>query len=208
MERLFDLVDEKHDFAEVLYEELKNQRKDDLRKIEEKYEDGVLEDKTDQINHEFYLSMDKLALVPELAGRDEKLLRKFTEMSIFIDGMELSRGSKLDAILTFAGIVSKFPTHIEFLSNDKCFLLSTALVGLPLECYEEYGAVLANEKLLEVVINKSNDTNERIDMLHDMVEYCEEVVYYDMPDEVYKKTISDCVTIANNYQIKEETKQK
>ena len=208
MERLFDLVDEKHDFAEVLYEELKNQRKDDLRKIEEKYEDGVLEDKTDQINHEFYLSMDKLALVPELAGRDEKLLRKFTEMSIFIDGMELSRGSKLDAILTFAGIVSKFPTHIEFLSNDKCFLLSTALVGLPLECYEEYGAVLANEKLLEVVINKSNDTNERIDMLHDMVGYCEEVVYYDMPDEVYKKTISDCVTIANNYQIKEETKQK
>ena len=164
MERLFDLVDEKHDFAEVLYEELKNQRKDDLRKIEEKYEDGVLEDKTDQINHEFYLSMDKLALVPELAGRDEKLLRKFTEMSIFIDGMELSRGSKLDAILTFAGIVSKFPTHIEFLSNDKCFLLSTALVGLPLECYEEYGAVLANEKLLEVVINKSNNINERIDM--------------------------------------------
>ena len=105
MERLFDLVDEKHDFAEVLYEELKNQRKDDLKKIEEKYEDGVLEDKTDQINHEFYLSMDKLALVPELVGRDEKLLRKFTEMSIFIDGMELSKGSKLDAILTFAGIV-------------------------------------------------------------------------------------------------------
>ena len=208
MERLFDLVDEKHDFAEVLYEELKNQRKDDLRKIEEKYEDGALEDKTDQINHEFYLSMDKLALVPELAVRDEKLLRKFTEMSIFIDGMELNRGSKLDAILTFAGIVSKFPTHIEFLSNDKCYLLSTALVGLPLECYEEYGAVLANEKLLEVVINKSNDTNERIDMLHDMVEYCEEVVYYDMPDEVYKKAISDCVTIANSYQIKEETKQK
>ncbi len=208
MERLFDLVDEKHDFAEVLYEELKNQRKDDLRKIEEKYKDGVLEDKTDQINHEFYLSMDKLALVPELASRDEKLLRKFTEMSIFIDGMELSRGSKLDAILTFAGIVSKFPTHIEFLSNDKCYLLSTALVGLPLECYEEYGAVLANEKLLEVVINKSSDTNERIDMLHDMVEYCEEVVYYDMPDEVYKKAISDCVTIANRYQIKEETKQK
>lgn len=208
MERLFDLVDEKHDFVEVLYEELKNQRKDDLRKIEEKYEDGVLEDKTDQINHEFYLSMDKLALVPELASRDEKLLRKFTEMSIFIDGMELSRGSKLDAILTFAGIVSKFPTHIEFLSNDKCYLLSTALVGLPLECYEEYGAVLANEKLLEVVINKSNNINERIDMLHDMVEYCEEVVYYDMPDEVYKKAISDCVTIANSYQIKEETKQK
>lgn len=208
MERLFDLVDEKHDFVEVLYEELKNQRKDDLRKIEEKYEDGVLEDKTDQINHEFYLSMDKLALVPELVGRDEKLLRKFTEMSIFIDGMELSRGSKLDAILTFAGIVSKFPTHIEFLSNDKCYLLSAALVGLPLECYEEYGAVLANEKLLEVVINKSNNINERIDMLHDMVEYCEEVVYYDMPDEVYKKAISDCVTIANSYQIKEETKQK
>ena len=94
MERLFDLVDEKHDFVEVLYEELKNQRKDDLRKIEEKYEDGVLEDKTDQINHEFYLSMDKLALVPELAGRDEKLLRKFTKMSIFVVGMKLSRGSK------------------------------------------------------------------------------------------------------------------
>ena len=208
MERLFDLVDEKNDIAEVLYEELKKQRKIDLAKLEEKYEGGILEDKTDQVNHEFYLSMDKLALIPELNGRDEKLLRKFTEMFIFIDEMDLNSGSKLDTILTFAGIVSKVPTHIEFLNNDKCYLLSAALVGVPLEYYEEYGIVLSNEEVLKAVIDKSSDINERIEMIHNMIEYCEEFVHFDMPNEVYRKAVSDCKGIANSYQVKAETKQK
>lgn len=208
MERLFDLVDEHHDFADVLYESLKKQRRNDLELVGSKYEGGQLEDRQDQIDHDFYHSMDKLAMIPELTGRDEKLLRKFTELSLYVDNMDLDLGSKLDAILTFAAIVSKVPTHIEFLANDKCYLLSTALVGLPLDYYEEYGAVLADEKVLTAVINKSNDILERRDMIQSMIGYCEECVYDSMPTEIYVKAVSDCINIANNYKVKEETKQK
>ena len=44
----------------------------------------------------------------------------------------------------------------------------------------------------------------------DFFNYLNEKVFtqqLDSPEE-YKKAISDCVTIANSYQIKEETKQK
>ena len=41
-----------------------------------------------------------------------------------------------------------------------------------------------------------------------MIEYCEEFIHLDMPNEVYRKAVSDCKGIANSYQVKEETKQK
>lgn len=208
MERLFDL--EKADFN--IYNEiltnLNKQRLEDLQKIHEKYNGGELEDKKDQVAHDYDFNMEKLAFIPELSGRALEIQKKFMEMALYIDDLDINKGNKLDAILTFGATVSKVPTHVELLDNESAYILCTSLIGLPLEDYEAYGSIVSNPAVLSAVKAKTSDMYERRGMIYDMFDYCDEVAYDDMPVNEYNQAIGDCLSIVNNYQIKDLGKTK
>jgi len=208
MEKIFNLEDNELNMRDVLYERLKKQRLEDLAVVNQKYVGGELEDKIDQVERDFDFNLEKLDFIPELAGRDAMIQRKFTEMALYIDDMDINKGNSLDAILTFGTVISKVPTHVELLDNESAFILSTAMTSLSLSDYESHGQIVSNSILLESVKAKSSDMGDRRNMLYDMFDYCDEVAYEDMSQEEYKKAISDCIGIVNGYEIQNPTKTK
>ena len=208
MKRIFNLEDKELNMRDVLYERLKSQRLEDLLVVSQKYEGGELEDKVDQVERDFDFNLEKLDFIPELVGRDAAIQRKFTEMALYIDDMDINKGNSLDAILTFGAAISKVPTHVELLDNESAFILCTAMTFLPLKDYESHGQIVSNSILLESVKAKSSDMKDRRNMLYDMFDYCDEVAYEDMSQEEYKNAIKDCIGIVNSYEIENPTKTK
>ena len=208
MERIFNLDDKELNMRDVLYERLKSQRLEDLVVVSQKYEGGELEDKVDQVERDFDFNLEKLDLIPELTGRDVAIQRKFTEMALYIDDMDINKGNSLDAILTFGAVISKVPTHIELLDNESAFILATAMTSLPLNDYESYGQIVSSPVLLESVKAKSSDMKDRRNMIYDMFDYCDEAAYENMTPEDYKSAIGDCISIVDSYEIENPTKAK
>lgn len=206
MERIFNLEDKELNMRDVLYERLKKQRLEDLALVNQKYVGGELEDKVDQIERDFDFNLEKLDFIPELAGRDAMIQRKFTEMALYIDDMDINKGNSLDAILTFGAVISKVPTHVEFLDNESAFLLATTMTALPLSDYESHGQIVSNSILLESVKTKSSDMKDRRNMIYNMFDYCDAVAYEDMTQAEYKNAIGDCIRIVNSYEIENPTK--
>lgn len=208
MEKLFDLEAQELNMGDALTEHLKKQNLEDLAKIHEKYSGGELEDKKDQVAYDLDFNLEKLDFVRELPGRDEKIQRKFNEMALYIDSYDINKGNKIDAILTFGVAISKIPMHVELLDNESAYILSTALIGLPLGDYESYGSVLANPSLLEYIKLKSSDMNDRRAMVYGMMDYCDNNVDEYMTEQQYKSAVGDCMKIVNDYIIDETTKKR
>lgn len=206
MEKIFNLEDKDFNVRDVLYDRLKKQRSEDLAFVEQKYAGGELEEKIDQVERDFDLNLEKLDFIAELAGRDEAVQRKFMEMALYIDDMDINKGNSLDAILTFGAVISKVPTHVELLDNESAFLLTTAMTCLPLSDYEAHGAVVSNPAVLESVKAKSDDMKDRRNMIYDMFDYCDDFAYENMTQEEYKAVIKDCLNIVNGYEVKTQNK--
>ena len=202
MEKLFDAVNENCTMYDAIYNSMKMQREKDLTFVKSTYEGGLSEEKIDQIEHDYSLNMDKLDFIPELTCREETLQRKFTQMALYVDYLDIDMGRKLDTILTFGALISTVPTHLEFLDNEKCYLMSTAMSSLPINLYPSYGLVISNEGLLDSIMKKSNDMNERRKMIYNMFDYFDERVYDEMTNDEYEQVVSDCVEMANNFEVK------
>lgn len=208
MERIFNLEDKDLNMRDVLYERLKSQRLEDLAFVNQKYVGGELEDKIDQVERDFDINLEKLDFVSELVGRDAMVQRKFTEMALYIDDMDINKGNSLDAILTFGAVISKVPTHVELLDNESAYILCTAMTSLPLNDYESYGQIVSSPIILESVKAKSSDMIDRRNMIYDMFDYCDEAAYENMTPEDYKSAIGDCISIVDSYEIENPTKAK
>ncbi len=208
MERIFNLEDKELNMRDVLYERLKRQRTEDLVVVNQKYVGGELEDKIDQVERDFDINLEKLDFVSELVGRDAAIQRKFTEMALYIDDMDINKGNSLDAILTFGAVLSKVPTHVESLDNESAFILTTAMASLPLSDYESHGQIVSSPVILESVKTKSSDMRDRRNMIYDMFDYCDDVAYEEMTQEEYRNAIKDCIGIVNSYEIEDPTKTK
>lgn len=206
MEKIFNLEDKDFNVRDVLYERLKKQRSEDLALVQQKYTGGELEEKIDQIERDFDLNLEKFDYIAELVGRDEAVQRKFMEMALYIDDMDINKGNSLDAILTFGAVISKVPTHVELLDNESAFLLTTAMTCLPLADYEAHGAVVSNPAVLGSVKAKSDDMEDRRNMIYDMFDYCDDHAYENMTQEEYKAVIKDCLNIVNGYEVKTPNK--
>lgn len=206
MEKIFNLEDKDFNVRDVLYERLKKQRLEDLALVQQKYTGGELEEKIDQIERDFDFNLEKFDYIAELVGRDEAVQRKFMEMALYIDDMDINKGNSLDAILTFGAVISKVPTHVELLDNESAFLLTTSMTCLPLADYEAHGAVVSNPAVLESVKAKSDDMKDRRNMIYNMFDYCDDYAYENMTQEEYKEVIKDCLNIVNSYEVKTPNK--
>lgn len=208
MEKIFNNNNRGLSIRDILYDRLKIQRLEDLALVNRKYTDGELEDKIDQVESDFDFALEKLDFVAELGGRDELIQRKFTEIVLYIDDMDINKGNSLDTILTFGVIISKVPTHIELLEKESAFILASAMKGLPFSEYESHGVIVSNPTLLDSIKSKTDDMDDRRDMIYDMFDYCADCAYENMTQEDYELAIKECIEIVNNYQIATPNKEK
>ena len=204
MEKLFDIANENKDLSlsDVLYMQIKKQKQEDIDLVNRKYSGDKREKVFKQLESDYKLMIEKLSYVPELIEKDEKLQKRFAEVFLYIDNLDLKMGSKLDCITAYACALSLIPTHVELLSDEDSFLISIAFVGFPIDDHYSYGAVITNESLLKSMNSKTSDIDEKRDMIYKLFDYCDDFVYDGMTKEEYDKTINDCKMIVESYQIR------
>lgn len=204
MGKLYNMVtqDDNLSLFDVLYSEFNLQKQKDIDFVSANYIDGEKEEKLDQIEIDYDLLFNKLAYIPELIGRDENLQRKFAEVFIYIDDLNMDLSKKLDVIASYACVISLIPTHVELLNNENSFLLALSFIGLPIENYSSYGAILSNETVLNSINSNATNINDKKNIIYNMLNYCDLYVYDDMNENDYKKAINECNKIAEKHFVK------
>lgn len=206
MKKIFDSVNEQCTVYDAIYDCLNKQKSEDRKNVKEKYSGGLTEEKIDQVEHDYDINIDKLNYIPDLTFMDEAFQKKFTQVALYIDYMDLDLGRKLDAILSFAALINNAPEQVEMLENEKCYLLSTAMSSLPVSDYQAYGTLLTNENLLDSIIEKTDNMNERRKIVYDLFDYCDDFVYDDMSKDELNIAISNCNNFIDNYKVLKENK--
>lgn len=170
---------------------------------------GELEEALDEIESDYIFNLFKLDEVAELESSSVEQQRKFVEMCLYIDSMDMRVKPKTQATLTSACILNKIDTRTQDLENSQFFLLAATMVPIPLDEYRLYGDVLSNPALLSSVSSKTDDINEQIDMMDSVLDYCDSFVYEGMSDIDYKKAISDSINLIQKHPLKQkESTQK
>lgn len=165
---------------------------------------GELEEVLDGIEGEYIFNLQKLDDIAELESRDEQIKKSFLKLKFYSEDMAISEKAKLQIILTGASVLNKVNTRVEDLQEQELYLLSAAMVPVPLEDYNIYGDVLSNPFILNFITQKTDDMTSRLDMCYQIFDYCDDYVYEDMNQLEYQKSIKDCLMIVNNFQVIEK----
>src|SRR5574344_1252732 len=208
MGRISKLLNKGVTVSAILESMIKDQKITEIARNKAKYKDGDLEERLDEIESMEAINLEKLDYVNELASRDIKIQRKFLELLLYVDELDISDFNKMSTILTSAVILSKLEDHPEDLSVDYLYLISTAMISIPEEDYRMYGDVLTNRRISKIIYAKTTDENEQRDICYDIFDYCDENTYADMNKDEYGKAISDCAEIVKQYQVKKIEKTK
>lgn len=197
-----------NNIADVLNEIIELQRVEEHRRANDDLKDGELEERLDDIESNYAFNKEKCAYIYELASKDIKIQRKFLELIMYVDNLDLSNYNTISTILTSAVLLSDLEGHPEFLSTSDLYLISTAMISIPLDDYKMYGEVLINNKVINSIIAKTDDQNERRNMCYDIFDYCDDCTSNDMTKEELETVINDSLNIIKKYQVKETEKTK
>lgn len=203
MEKLFDFANKNKNLSlsDILYIKLEEQKQEDIDLVNRKYFGEKRENVFKQLESDYRLMMNKLSYVPELAQKDEKLQKRFAEVFLYIDNLDLKMGSKLDCITAYACALISIPTHVELLSDEDSFLISMAFVGISIDDYYSYGAVITNESLLKLMNSKTSDNDKKLEMIYMFFKRFDNL-YTDDITKKYHKVLYDCKRIVESYQIR------
>lgn len=170
-----------------------------------KTKDGELEELLDIIESNYTFNLFKLDEVAEL---DEKSQRKFIESKLYIEDTDISEKAKLQVILTTACILNRVDTRAQELDVEKMNLLATFMVPIDIEDYPIYGDILSSPVLLQAVIDKTEDIDERLDLCDQIIDYCDIFAYEKMDSSEYKKACYDTIEMVNEKQVKTSSKTR
>lgn len=194
------------DIGEILDEMIEKQRIKEITKAQKELTDGDLEEELDDIENNYLLNKEKVDYVYEIFDRDIEIQRKFIEMIRYIDDLNMTDFNTFTTMLTTAVMLYKLEDHPEFIPNNQLFVLSTAMVSIPVDDYNKYGDILLNRQLLDDMFIKTDDQNEQRNMCYEIFDYCDEEIYDDMTKEEEAKAINDCLNIVKNYKVVEKEK--
>lgn len=192
--------------GEILDEMIEKQRIKEITRAKTELTEGVLEEELDDIENNYLLNKEKVDYAYEIFDRDIEIQRKFIEMIKYIDDLNMTDFNTFTTMLTTAVMLYKLEDHPEFIPNNQLFVLSTAMVSIPVDDYNKYGDILLNRQLLDDMFIKTDDQNEQRNMCYEIFDYCDEEIYDDMTKEEEAKAINDCLNIVKNYKVVEKEK--
>lgn len=166
--------------------------------------DGALEEALDTIESDYVFNLSKVDEIGSLLSRSEELQRKFLQQKFYIEYMNISEKAKIQTILTSACILNRINTRTQDLKQDLFYLLSMAMIPIPLEQYGIYGDILSHPLLLQSIISKSLDKDEQLEMCNDIFDYCDECSYEGMTDIEYQRAIKNSIRILDKYEVSKE----
>lgn len=185
-----------------------NCKMEEISRARHSLKDGELEEALDEIESDYTFNLFKLDEVAELESSSVESQKKFVEMYLHINDLDISTKSRIQTILTSACILNKVNTRTQDLENEQFFLLSATMVPIPLDEYGVYGDVLSNPALLTSVSSKTSDLTEQMNMMDDVMNYCDCFAYEGMSKADYQRAVSDSMKLIDRYQVKQKENTK
>lgn len=208
MNNIFKQINGGSNICDILISMMKEQKEYEYQMSVVNFKGGDLQDRLDDIESNYEFNKEKPDYIYEIGNRNFKIQRKFLELIIYVDRLDISRYNALSTILASSILLSELEDHPELLSVPELYLVSTAMISIPICDYKMYGEVLINRDIIRDIMAKTNDENEQRNICYDIFYYCDEDTTNNMTKEQYECAINDSKNIIKDYQVKETQKNK
>ena len=185
----------------ILEEMLEKQKVYEYQMVQERFQDGDLEDRLDDVEANYEFNKEKLKYVADLSNLDVKAQQKFLEMLIYIEELPLSRYNVVSTLLTLAALLNK-NNKAQDLDNEQLFLASSSLISIPLEDYDIYGKVISREEIISKIINKTSMVDEQLNICFSIFDYCDDFISSKTNEEELALAQNEIVKLIEKYEIK------
>lgn len=209
-QRIYDIVKEMIDYEQTI--ELSNIALDFKTGKIDKDDYYAIED---DIENSQIFSNEKLEYLEKLCNSDIKLQKEYLKMISYVDDIDTNNYNKVSILLTFAVMLARTPNKdnvydrkldCEYLDISDLYMLSTAMISIPVNEYDSYTPIIYNNDLLCKIFLKTKCEEEQRNICYNIFEYCDDFMDESMSKENYMNAINDCKNIVNNYKLKEQDK--
>lgn len=186
----------------LVYSQLK---KKELEQIKLKPNNNSLNEDLKEIDDYYNKQLFKLEQIEELEKtNNDNASNQIKQFEAFLIAENTSENEKANLLVTFIALSTRPELNILSLSTEQVYLLSEIMMYVPFKDYGIYGPVMSNLKILQTLMNKTDDLTMRLDLLENIFDYCDNCAYENMEQEDYETMISDSVVMISNIIIKQK----
>ena len=180
---------------DILVKEIEDLRKRTVAVIMERYSDGQEEEYLDLVESNYLFNKEKLAHLSKIKQANQRM--KLLEFITYLDGIDITKDNKLTTLLTTITLLS----NMKYANMDvsDLYLLSTSMVGVPINNYDSYLLALGDEEILTQIRVRTSIPKEQRKIAYEIQDYCDTFV----SDRI---NLKDIRTIIDNSNVKEKNK--
>ncbi len=180
---------------DILVKEIEDLRKRTVAVIMDRYSDGQEEEYLDLVESNYLFNKEKLAHLSNIKQANQRM--KLLEFIAYLDGIDITKDNKLTTLLTTITLLS----NMKYANMDvsDLYLLSTAMVGVPINNYDSYLLALGDEEILTQIRVRTSIPKEQRKIAYEIQDYCDTFV----ADRI---NLKDIRTIIDNSNVKEKNK--
>jgi len=180
---------------DILVKEIEDLRKRTVAVIMDRYSDGQEEEYLDLVESNYLFNKEKLAHLSKIKQANQRM--KLLEFITYLDGIDITKDNKLTTLLTTITLLS----NMKYANMDvsDLYLLSTAMVGVPINNYDSYLLALGDEEILTQIRVRTSIPKEQRKIAYEIQDYCDIFV----SDRI---NLKDIRTIIDNSNVKEKNK--
>lgn len=180
---------------DILVKEIEDLRKRTVAVIMDRYSDGQEEEYLDLVESNYLFNKEKLAHLSNIKQANQRM--KLLEFITYLDSIDITKDNKLTTLLTTITLLS----NMKYANMDvsDLYLLSTAMVGVPINNYDSYLLALGDEEILTQIRVRTSIPKEQRKIAYEIQDYCDTFV----ADRI---NLKDIRTIIDNSNVKEKNK--
>ena len=180
---------------DILVKEIEDLRKRTVAVIMDRYSDGQEEEYLDLVESNYLFNKEKLAHLSKIKQANQRM--KLLEFITYLDGIDITKDNKLTTLLTTITLLS----NMKYANMDvsDLYLLSTSMVGVPINNYDSYLLALGDEEILTQIRVRTSIPKEQRKIAYEIQDYCDTFV----SDRI---NLKDIRTIIDNSNVKEKNK--
>lgn len=201
----WDIIDRRNIYEQLL-EALDKHQKNDRLNIENNCDTNEKDNYLKYLEEVYELYNQKLIKIKKINNQSDLEKKKHLEIIWKMDNiMGLSKKQRLLMILSYGVLVDYFKKLLTR-SEEAIFMLSACSSDLDLEDYTFYIGVLSDKRIVELLVEKTDNLGEQVNLAYDIMDSQDNFPYDFITSENYEELVNNGINILNKYDVSKEKK--
>lgn len=201
----WDIIDRRNIYEQLL-EALDKHQKNDRLNIENNCDTNEKDNYLKYLEEVYKLYNQKLIKIKKINNQSDLEKKKHLEIIWKMDNiMGLSKKQRLLMILSYGVLVDYFKKLLTR-SEEAIFMLSACSSDLDLEDYTFYIGVLSDKRIVELLVEKTDNLGEQVNLAYDIMDSQDNFPYDFITSENYEELVNNGINILNKYDVSKEKK--